>query len=169
MRVCEAFVRKIVPDRIGDVLDEAVVEGEAGHGRQVTLGDAEGHVLALDVAPFGDDIAIADHQPRAPFPALDRAKNAEVRLAAEAAFNELGHVVWIDDGIVLRQLHGGGELLTVHAHGFRGPAFPFSRWRKIQLLGENGLGCQRQQQRREQHSSQFRERGSWQDSGEIIR
>ncbi len=42
-------------DRLVDILDQAIVEGDAGEHREIALGDREGHVGAGGVAPFGDD------------------------------------------------------------------------------------------------------------------
>jgi hypothetical protein len=42
-----------------EALDQPVADREAGQQRQETLGDAEGHVGAVGVAPFGQDLAAA--------------------------------------------------------------------------------------------------------------
>ena len=60
--------REVVVDRgrrhrLVEVTDQAARDGDAGQHGQVALGDAEGHVHALRVAPLGDEVARAQDEP----------------------------------------------------------------------------------------------------------
>lgn len=110
MRAVDAFAYGIV-----DIGDQPVGDGEARQHREIALGDREGHVGALDIAPFGDDLAtVQDHAGR-PAARLDRPDDLGPRtLLVPFAIPDIGAVriehAARPGGIVrLREIDGGLE------------------------------------------------------------
>lgn len=67
MRAVDALSHRLV-----DIGDQTVGDGEAGQHREIALGDRKGHVGALDISPFGDDLAARQDDARRPAARLDR-------------------------------------------------------------------------------------------------
>ena len=67
------------------VADELVVVGESCNRRKVALGDAEGHVGAVDVTPLGDDVSVFDDHARRSAAMACGSGESVVGLATEAA------------------------------------------------------------------------------------
>lgn len=110
MRAVDAFA-----DGIVDIGDQPVSDGEAGQHREIALGDREGHVGPLDIAPFGDDLAALEHDAGRPAARLDRADDLGPRtLLVPFAIPDIGAVriehAARPGGIMrLREVDGGLE------------------------------------------------------------
>src|SRR5207245_5208300 len=72
----EGVVGRVVAHGIVDRLDEAVRDGDAGQRREVALGDAEGHLHALGVAPVGHHAAAAHDEAARPATRPHRTEHA---------------------------------------------------------------------------------------------
>ena len=62
----------VFADRLVDAGDEAVGDRQSGQDGEIALGDAEGHVGARGVAPFGDQAAALQDQAGRPAARHDR-------------------------------------------------------------------------------------------------
>ncbi len=72
VRAGEMLAVDAFADRLVDIGDQPIGDGEARQHRKIALGDREGHVGALDIAPFGDDLAAVQHDAGRPAARLDR-------------------------------------------------------------------------------------------------
>src|SRR6185437_1675589 len=63
MRRREAAIIDALADRLVEIADEAALVGEPGEQAETALGDAERHVDARRVAPFGDDEPAMEDEP----------------------------------------------------------------------------------------------------------
>src|ERR1044071_1619461 len=74
----EAVIESRIARPVVEAPDQAVADGKSGQQRQEALGDAEGHVGACDVAPFGQDLAAAIDDAGMSAPRADRSQHLVV-------------------------------------------------------------------------------------------
>ncbi len=115
-----------------DAADEALLNGEAGDGREERLRHAVRHVNAVRLAPLGDDVAVAhDHAvQRAPLlqrpdDRVERFPRAERRRLIERQVLEPW--ILVGDGV----LDGRVDLRGIHAGLIRCTALPLGDGRKV--------------------------------------
>src|ERR1700704_2182589 len=133
-RPVEPAVVDRAANRLVQIADQAAIEGEPGEDRQIALRDAEGQVDLPGIAPFGDDLAVVQHEtvgsaarPYRPERLVPR------RFLAEIAFNDLREIAapW---GFVLGGIRGrSSELDRIEAGHFRSRPVPIGRmlWWKV--------------------------------------
>ena len=76
----EVAIANPLYNRALQITDQTITQGKARHGRQVTLGHAEGHVHALEIAPLAHDVSAPNDEARTAFARPGRAIQAEIRL-----------------------------------------------------------------------------------------
>ena len=143
----------IVGHRVPDAADQPAVDRQADSRRQEAFRDAERHVDALRLAPFSDDVAVADDQAGrlAPFP--ERPDAVAEGLAAEGLV--VGQLQVARLAVLARAgyLHGDGHGIGVQPHLLRRAVLPLPAGRHV---GAGSLGicnqCLQQEKRQQQQT-----------------
>src|SRR5215470_5170517 len=129
-RRLETAIVDLAPHRLMNVPDQAAIEGEAGEDREVALRGAEGQVIARGIAPFGDDLAVTQHEAVRTAARPDRPQRlVPRRLLLEIVRDGMREVAapWrLVFGGVLRRRRKRGR---VKPGGFRRGALPLGRMR----------------------------------------
>ena len=112
-------------------LNEAPIEGEPSHGGYVTLGGAVGEIDATDLPPFGDDVAVTEHNPGRAAAMLEpsQPRRPLTRVLTHVLLRQVDRPI---DLVVDGELHSDAQPLRIHPELLRGAAFPvLTRRREI--------------------------------------